>query len=326
MISLGWSCLTPWDIFLFASPVVIISYFMFLHHLNWDTKSDRLRIWSLMKVRFESGATEMVETPNKINFVDSELPTKPKNPIRTNTSGESAQHRSRIDSAISLLPPVRSDAPYGTYSESPPEKVVGFQWTGLTEVLCNVLGTLGFVVGSLLWVLGSSTHGTVIFAGACILCGISCTIYAVRFYAAGDLIGVYALLQQAVGCVVFTICSFLFLYEEYLRISLIGFYTGSFLFLTGCVLTQIQYRTWCGAIAPIIPYTNLFIIPTSLFNTIGSALFVTGSVFLFYPWGQIAGGWCYEVGSIVFFLASWGDATIWCNRCCNLSMSDWLHQ
>lgn len=185
------------------------------------------------------------------------------------------------------------------------------RWLGLTEIICNVLGTLGFVIGSLIWVLGTPTPGTLIFAASCVLCGASCAIYAVKFYGTDDLIGVYALMQQAVGCGMFTTCSFLFLYEDYATIALLGFFLASVLFLTGCILTQLQCRSLSGVMAPLLPCGGHGIIPTSLLNTLGSVLFVVGSVFLFYDWGQQAGAWCYEIGSIVFFLASWGDATVW---------------
>lgn len=184
------------------------------------------------------------------------------------------------------------------------------RWSGFTEIVFNVLGTLGFVVGSLIWCLGDPTPGTLIFAASCVCCGISCTIYTFRFYFSDNFIGAYALVQQCIGCAIFTICSVLFLYPDFNTVSLIGFFAASLLFLTGCILTQVQCRSWLGILAAIYP-GSIQIIPTSLFNTLGSVLFVLGSIFLFYPWGQDAGAWIYEIGSIIFFLASWGDATIW---------------
>lgn len=161
--------------------------------------------------------------------------------------------------------------------------------------------------------------GTYTFCAACALCGISCVIYTIKFYLADDGIGVYALLQQAIGCFLFIIASFLYLDIDFEQEALRGFLIASFLFLTGCILTQVQCRSWLGVLAPLYPKARVGCLPTSLCNTAGSVLFVVGSLCLFYPVAIPAGCWLYEIGSILFFLASWGDAIVWWNMGCTQS-------
>lgn len=187
-------------------------------------------------------------------------------------------------------------------------------WSGLLVISCNVLGTVSFVIGSMLWCFGHALPGTLIFAFACALCGISCVIYAAKFGGAGDLVGMYALTQQACGCVIFTAASLAFLYPDHETGALIGFVCASLLFLTGCILTQMQCQSWTGVVAPLLPTSQTPLLPTSLLNSLGSAFFTFGSIALFYSNAlQVFGAWCYTVGSICFMFAAWGDAMLWWN-------------
>lgn len=189
---------------------------------------------------------------------------------------------------------------------------------GVVEIVLNLIGATSRLIASTLSCCDK--HGATIvssftvacfYAAACIFSGIAFSNYAFGFYKGKDSFGVFALLQLSVGCLIFFLCAFLYLVPEYATISLVGFFAASFLFLTGSIVSQIQNGSWAGLLAPLLPCSNWSVLSISWSATLGSVLFVLGSIFLFYDWGEVSGAWCYEIGSVGFLLAAWGDATIW---------------
>lgn len=180
----------------------------------------------------------------------------------------------------------------------------------ITGWVLSTLGSLGFVIGSVCWCIGPLTPASLIFIASCFCYAISCFLYGTDCYKSADVYGVFVGVQQVIACVLWMACSYLFLYEDYKTISLLGFYAASQLFVTSFVLVHISKRSWFGPVAQIIPKVPL-LIPITLTYTIGSCCFGVGSALYFYSWGEQAGGWLFVVGSAFFCLATCGDITLW---------------
>lgn len=191
--------------------------------------------------------------------------------------------------------------------------------TGIIEIVLNLFGTAGYFIGHTLllacfgklWV-NLQTAGLVWLSAAFVSAGIAQLLYGIRFCAKKDSIGVYSTLQNGFGCLVFAFASIFPLISSSFsatQATYAAYLIGSMLFLTGYVLSQLNQRLWLGVLAPFVS-NRARVIPTGLLNTVGALFFFIANNLLFYG-KNYSRLWFLEIGSIMFLIAAWGDATLW---------------
>ncbi|KAH0488433.1 MAG: hypothetical protein KVP17_003329 [Porospora cf. gigantea B] len=181
---------------------------------------------------------------------------------------------------------------------------------GLLEIVCNVIGTVGFVVGSVFFCLEWSVPGCLIFAAACLFCGLSCCIYCHRARQVQNHVTSFGFGEQALGCFIFVIASIFFIIPELVLWGTIGFLVASLNFMDGTLIQHVVARSVFRPMCSLWPHTAL-VCPSMLCNTLGSVTFCLGSVCFFFDNLNLAGSILYTIGSIIFFMASWSDASSW---------------
>eukprot|EP00918_Siedleckia_nematoides_P013478 GHVU01029372.1.p1 GENE.GHVU01029372.1~~GHVU01029372.1.p1 ORF type:complete len:241 (+),score=24.63 GHVU01029372.1:335-1057(+) len=181
-----------------------------------------------------------------------------------------------------------------------------------------ILMDIGFIAGSAMWVVGLSKEGGGVFGGACLIGAIGLSMLA--YYLANpdkEWVMMGAIIGYIVGCVMFAIGCFIYFDDNFYWEAVLLWLLGSVFFTAGAILMHVKHLTESH------DALKAFLHPSLIFATIGSFLFVAGTVVLYFKDSEHASAYLYLVGSILFFIQSILDTCIYCKACPAASLK-WL--